>query len=43
MYSEMQKKADNSAQKTPGSSNDIYSGAFAYTSPPERHLQDALE
>ena len=39
LYSEMQKKADSSASlHTPGSSNDIYCGAFAYTSPPERPI-----
>ena len=35
----MQRKADNNGiLSTPGSSNDIYAGAFAYTSPPERLL-----
>jgi len=33
----MQRKADR-MHNTPGSSSDIYSGAFAYTSPPERIL-----
>lgn len=38
MYTQMQRKADKSreAVNTPGSPADIYNGAFAFTSPPER-------
>lgn len=44
-YSQMQKKADSAGPRmTKGSLNDIYCGAFAYTSPPDRPSQfDGME